>query len=145
MHRFSKYHVNHVGVGRSCRSDIIFPRSNGIDSFRPEIPHLLRDNLRFTFSLLLIFFNPFVFINPIHKLAHTGNRFTSHLNPCSLGRPTLKMLMTTSSKSPSISLYISQYLSEYVFRVSPFHMDRDSSESKGPSTLLHVTKRELKA
>ena len=77
MHQFSKYHVNHVGVGRSCQSVIIFPRSNGIESVRPEIPHLLRDNLRFTFSLLLIFFNPFVFINPIHKLAHTGNRFTS--------------------------------------------------------------------
>ena len=48
------------------------------------------------------------------------------------------------SKSPSISLYISQYLSEYAFKVSPSRMDRDSSESKGLDTLLHVTKWEPK-
>ena len=42
-------------------------------------------------------------------------------------------------------MYISQYLSEYIFRVSPSHMDRDSSESKGLGTLLHVTKRKSKA
>ena len=77
MHRFSKYSVNHVGVGRSCWFDIVFPRSNGIESVRPEIPHLLRENLHFTFSLLLIFLNPLVFINPIHKLAHTGNKFAN--------------------------------------------------------------------
>ena len=29
--------------------------------------------------------------------------------------------------------------------VSPFHMDKDSSESKGRGTLLHVIKRESKA
>ena len=60
-------------------------------------------------------------------------------------RPTLKVLMATSSKSPSISLYISQYLFEYIFRVSPSHMVRDNSESKGQGTLLHVIKREPKA
>ena len=77
VHRFLKYSTNHLGVGRSCWSDIIFPRSNGIKSVRPEILLLLRDNLRFTFSLLLIFFNPLVFVNPVHKLAHTGNMFAS--------------------------------------------------------------------
>ena len=92
MHRFSKYSINHVGIGRSCRSDIIFPRSNGIESVRPKIPPLLRDNFRFTFSLLLIFLNLFIFINPVHNLAHTGNKFASKdfFSPCSLGRPTWK-------------------------------------------------------
>ena len=64
---------------------------------------------------------------------------------CSAGRPTLKVLMTTSSKSPPVSLNISQYLSEYVFRVSPSHMDKDSRESKGRGTLLHVIKQEPNA
>ena len=77
VHRFSKYSTNHLGIGRSYWSDIIFSRSNGIKLIRLEIPLLLRDNLHFTFSLLLIFFNPLVFINPIHKLAHTGNRFAN--------------------------------------------------------------------
>ena len=77
MHQFSKYSVNHLGVGRSCWFDIIFSRSSGIESVQPEISHLLRDNLRFTFFLLLIFLNSLVFINPVHKLTHTGNRFTS--------------------------------------------------------------------
>ena len=105
MHWFLKYNTNHLGVGRSCWSDIIFLRSNGFKSIQPKIPSLLRDNLRFTFYLLLIFLNPLVFINLIRKLVHTGNRFTSQgsPSPCSLGRPTLKVLMATSSKSPSIS------------------------------------------
>ena len=67
------------------------------------------------------------------------------LKPCSAGRPTLKVLMATLSKSPSISLNISQYLSKYVFRVSSSHMVIDSRESKGRSTLLHVIKRDPNA
>ena len=77
MHRFSKYNVNHLGIGRSYWSDIIFLRSNDIKSIQPKIPSLLRDNLHFTFYLLLIFLNPLVFIIPVHKLAYTGNRFVS--------------------------------------------------------------------
>ena len=81
MHRFSKYSVNHVGIGRSYRSDIVFPRSNVIESVQTEIPYLLRENHRFTFSLLLIFLNPLVFINLIHKLAHTSNKFANQRFP----------------------------------------------------------------
>ena len=65
--------------------------------------------------------------------------------PCSVGRPFLKVLMVTSSKLPSISLYISQYLSEHAFKVSPSHMDKDSKESKGRGALAHVMKWEPKA
>ena len=64
------------------------------------------------------------------------------LKSCSVGRPTLKILIATSSKSPSISLNISQYLSEYVFRVSPSRMDMDNKESKGWGTVLQVMKRD---
>ena len=46
--------------------------------------------------------------------------------------------MATSSKSPSISLNISQYLSEYAFMDSPSLIDMDNKESKGWGTLLHV-------
>ena len=84
MHRFSKYSVNHLGIGRSCWSDIIFSRLSGIESVRPEIPPFLKDNLRFAFSLLLILLNSFVFINPIYKLTHTGNRFTNQWFPQSM-------------------------------------------------------------
>ena len=38
-----------------------------------------------------------------------------------------------------------QYLSEYVFRVSPSRMDKDSRKSKGRGTLLQVIKREPNA
>ena len=75
----------------------------------------------------------------------TGFPVKDFLKPCSVERPTLKVLLATSSKSPSISFYISQYLSEYVFRVSPSCMDKDSNESKGQGTLLHVIKHEPKA
>ena len=49
--------------------------------------------------------------------------------------------MATSWKLPSISLNISRYLSEYIFKVSPSLMDIDNKESKGRWTLLHVIKR----
>ena len=64
------------------------------------------------------------------------------LKPCSAGRPSLKVLMATSSKSSSILLNISQYLSEYVFRVSPSLMDKDNRKANGRGTLLHVIKRD---
>ena len=68
----------------------------------------------------------------------TGLPVKDFLKPCSGGRPTLKVLIVTSSKSPSISLNISQYLSTYTFTDSPFLMDMDSRESRGWGTLLHV-------
>ena len=61
------------------------------------------------------------------------------LKSCSAGRPTLKVLMAMSLRSPPISLNISQYLSEYVFRVTPSRMVIDNRESKGRGTLLQVT------
>ena len=67
------------------------------------------------------------------------------LKPCSAGRLTLKVLMATSSKSPSISLKIFQYISVYVFRVSHSHMDKDNKEPKGRGTQLHIIKREPNA
>ena len=67
------------------------------------------------------------------------------LKPCLVGRLLLKVLMATSSKLPFISLYISQYLFEYAFKVSPSRMDKDNRESKGRWTLLYVMKWEPKA
>ena len=67
------------------------------------------------------------------------------LKPCSADRLTLKVLMATSSKSLSISLNISQYLSEYVFRVSPSRMVIYNRESKRRGTLSYIIKRDLNA
>ena len=67
------------------------------------------------------------------------------LKSCSASRPTLKVLIATLSKFSFISLNISQYLSEYVFRVSPSRIVMDNRDSKGWKTLLQITKRELNA
>ena len=64
------------------------------------------------------------------------------LKSCLAGRPTLNVLIATSSKSLLISLNISQYLSEYVSKVSHSRMDIDNRESKGQETLLHMIKRD---
>ena len=72
----------------------------------------------------------------------TGFLVKDFLKSCSVGTPTLKVLMATSSKSPSISLNISQYLFEHVFRVSPSRMDMDNRESNSRGILLHVIKRD---
>ena len=79
-----------------------------------------------------------------HRLV-TSFPMRDFLKLCSVGRPLLKVLMATSSKLPSISLYISQYLFEYAFKVSLSRMDKDSRESKGRGILLHVMKWEPKA
>ena len=42
---------------------------------RPEIPPILRDNLTFSLTLLLVLLNLLILINLIHELAYTGNRF----------------------------------------------------------------------
>ena len=41
-----------------------------------EVPPLLRDNLRFTFTQLLVFFNPFILVDPIHKLVQASDRLS---------------------------------------------------------------------
>ena len=72
----------------------------------------------------------------------TGLPVRDFLKPYSDGRPTLKVLIATSSKSPSISLNISQYLLAYAFTDSPSLIDMDNKEFKGWGTLLHVMNRE---
>ena len=104
---------------------------------------MLRDNLSLPFPLLLVFLDPLILVNMVHEPTHTPYNFlvNDFLKSCLAGRLTFKILMATSSKSPSISLYISQYLSEYVFRVSLSHMVIDNRESKGQGTLLQVINR----
>ena len=63
------------------------------------------------------------------------------LKSCLASRPTLKVIMATSLKSPSISLNISQYQSEYAFRVSHSRVVIGNRESKSRWTLLQVTIR----
>ena len=72
----------------------------------------------------------------------TGLPVRDFLKSCSDGRPTLKVLTATSSKSPSILLNISQYLSKYAFTDFPSLIDIDNKESRGWGTLLHVMNRE---
>ena len=67
------------------------------------------------------------------------------LKPCSVGSPLLNVLIATASWLSSRSLYTSQYLSEYAFRVSPSCMDKDNSEPRGLGTLVLVIKREQKS
>ena len=72
----------------------------------------------------------------------TGLLVRDFLKPCSDGRPTLKVIIATSSKSPSISLNISQYLLTYAFTDSHSLIVIESKEFKGWRTLLHVMNRE---
>ena len=114
MHWFSEYSPDVLRVGCLRLPCKISPRAIIGISVRPEIPSLLRDNLLISFTLQLFFLHSLVLIDPIYQLAHTGGRLPvrDFLKPCSAGRLLLKVLMVTSSKLPSISLYISQYLSK---------------------------------
>ena len=80
-------------------------------------------------------------LHPLIDLLLTSFLVKDFLKSCSAGSLILKVLIATSSKFLSISLKISQYLLEYVFRVSHSHIVIDNKESKGRGTLLQVTKR----
>ena len=74
MYWLSKHRVNHL---KSCKPKLpnkIPSRPTIIVSVRSEIPLVLRDNLSLSLPLLLIYLNPFVFIDTIHKPMHTPNR-----------------------------------------------------------------------
>ena len=80
-HWLSEHNINCLRVSSSRLPSKVSPRSVIIISVQPEILHLLRDNLSLTFPLLLVFLNPFVFLNPIHEFMHTSDRFTNQRFP----------------------------------------------------------------
>ena len=76
MHRFSKHRINHLSTSKPWLPSKVSSRSVVIIPIRPEILSLLRDYLSITFPLLLVFLNPFIFVNLVHELAYTGDRLS---------------------------------------------------------------------
>ena len=81
MYWFSEYSINSLCVGYSRLPYEISPRTFAVIPIRPEIPHLLRDNLLFSFTLQLVFLHSFILIDAIHQLAHTGGGLASQRLP----------------------------------------------------------------
>ena len=109
LYWFSEHSINHLGVGRSWLPNKVFPRSVIIVPVRPEIPPLLRDHLSLSFPLYLVFLYPSIIVNPIHKLAHTGNRFTSQrFPPIMLGWEA--SLKSTNGHIVIVSIYFIKHL-----------------------------------
>ena len=142
MYWFSEYSVNPLRSSESRLSRKIPSRSAVAESVWLEIPPILGDNLTFPLSCCWssLTFLYLSIISMSWRMLVTGFPVKDFLKLCSAGRPSLKVLMATWLKSPSISLNISQYLSEYVFRVSPSFMDKENKEAKDRETLLHVIK-----
>ena len=77
MYRISKHDMYCLHVGRPRLPCKVSPSSViVVESIRSEIPPLLWDNLRFTFSQLLVFFNPFILVDPVLELAQAGDRLS---------------------------------------------------------------------
>ena len=147
MHQFPEHCINHLDVGWPSLLNVIFSGSVILKLIQPEIPPLLRDNLHFTFPLLLVFLDPFVLINLVHELTHTSNSFASERLPQTM--PSREAdFKSADCHVLKVSVHHVVHFpipSEYVLKPSPSRMDRDSSESNGQHTLLHVIKREPKA
>ena len=77
MYWFSEYNIDSLCVGYPRLPYKIPPRTVVVISVRPEIPHLLRDNLLFSSTLQLVFLHSFILIDLIHQLAHVGGRLAS--------------------------------------------------------------------
>ena len=115
MHRFLERRINRLSISRPwLPSKVILRSVVAVVPVWPEISHLLKDNLDFSFPLFLVFFNPlYLSIQSMSWcILVTGLLVRDFLKPYTVGRLTLKVLIATSSQSPSISLNISQYLSE---------------------------------
>ena len=77
MYWILEHSINYLRVGRSRLPCKVSPRSIVvIKSVQPEVPPLLRDNLCFTFTQLLVFFNPFILVDLVHELAQAGDRLS---------------------------------------------------------------------
>ena len=74
MHWFSEHNVNHLRSHGSRLSRKIPLGSIVVVSIRHEIPSFLRDNIAFSLTLQLVFLDPLVLINAIHKLTNTSDR-----------------------------------------------------------------------
>ena len=82
MHQLLEHRINRLSTSKPWLPSKVFSRPVVVVvPVRPEIPPLLRDNLSFSFPLLLVFFNLFVLINPVHELAHIGDKFASQKLP----------------------------------------------------------------
>ena len=109
MHWFSEHNVYYL---KSCRPRLpgkIPLRSVIIIEVRPEIPSFLNDNL--SFPLPCCYSSSTLLYLSIQTMSWgtlvTGFPVKDFLKSCLVGRSTLKVLMATLSKSPSISLNIS--------------------------------------
>ena len=68
MYRISEHSVNCLRIGRSKLLYIVSPQSVVVvKSVRPEVPPLLRDNLCFTLTHLLVLFDPLVLVDSVHE------------------------------------------------------------------------------
>ena len=77
MYRISEHSMYYLCVDRPGLPCKVSPRLViVIKSVRPEVPTLPKDNLRFTFSQLLVFFNPFILVDPVHELAQAGDKLS---------------------------------------------------------------------
>ena len=75
MHWISEHNIDCLRVGRFGLPCKVSPRSVVVIKLvRPEVPPLLKDNLSFTFTQLLVFFNPFILVDLVHELAQVGDR-----------------------------------------------------------------------
>ena len=81
MYWLSEYSTDILCVGYSRLPYEISPRAVAVISVRPEISHLLRDNLLFSLTLQLVFLYSFILIDPIYQLAHTSGRLASQRLP----------------------------------------------------------------
>ena len=81
VYLFSEHRVNHLSSGRPRLPSKVSPGPVIVVAIRPEILHLLRDNLSLPLPLLLVFLDPLILINSVHKLMYTASKFPNQKLP----------------------------------------------------------------
>ena len=77
MYWFSEHRINHLSISGPRLPSIVSLGLIIVVSVRLEIPHLLKDNLSLSLPLplLLVFLNPFIFVNMVYEPTHTPYAF----------------------------------------------------------------------
>ena len=75
MNRLLEHCTNHLRTRMPSMSCKISFESIVVISLRPKVSLVKKSHLWFPLPLLLILFNPFVLVNPIHQLVHASCKF----------------------------------------------------------------------
>ena len=74
VHGLLEYKIHCLCIILGCLSEKLLPQLVGAERIRSRVSLLRHEDLRFSFTLRLVIFHPFVILYSVHYLVHTLSR-----------------------------------------------------------------------